>query len=388
MTHTVDTLRKAELDQLVGLLRDQNARKVDVVAPASVLWTRDGVAYVNQPEPELTADGVTSVRGFYNPTRVFDETLAEKIGLPLSFLRKMRENGWTDLIDANVNGLLHGRVRHPDNTIVREADGRKFMLRLFTGGADGGPGVARAVLSDRYRVVDNLDVLTAALDGMRQAGLDASAIDTCDLTERRMYVRVTAPQINVYAPELLRNYRSPFTGASGADNPTVFAGFVLSNSETGDGAATITPRIVFQVCGNGMTITKDVSKSIHLGGRLDSGVVDYSADTQEKNLALITAKARDAVRTFLDTGYVRRVLEGIAEAAGEPVDKPADHIKLVAKRLSFTTEHTDTLLDHFIRGGDMTKGGVMNAVTSLAQTVEDADKAASMEALALTALAV
>lgn len=387
MTLTADTLRKAELNHLVTLLRDQDARKVDIVAPASVLWTRDGVAYINQPEPEITADGVTDVRGFYTPTRVFDETLAEKIGLPLAFLRKMRENGWTDLIDANVNGLLHGRVKHPSGEIVREADKRKFLIRLYTAGMSG-EGVARAVLSDRYRVVDNLDVLTAALDGMRQAGLDASAIDTCDLTERRMYVRVVAPQIKVYAPELLKGYRSPFTGASGADNPTVFAGFVLSNSETGDGAATITPRIVFQVCGNGMTITRDVSKSIHLGGRLDSGVVDYSADTQEKNLALITAKARDAVKTFLDTGYVQRVLEGIAEAAGEPVEKPADHIKLVAKRLSFTADQTDGLLDHFIRGGDMTKGGVMNAVTSLAQTVEDADKAATMEGLALTALAV
>jgi hypothetical protein len=35
---------------------------------------------------------------------------------------------------------------------------------------------------------------------------------------------------------LLSRYRSPFTGASGADNPVVFAGFILANSETGCGA--------------------------------------------------------------------------------------------------------------------------------------------------------
>ena len=33
-------------------------------------------------------------------------------------------------------------------------------------------GIARAVLSERYRFVDNLDVLLAVLDGIRSAGAD------------------------------------------------------------------------------------------------------------------------------------------------------------------------------------------------------------------------
>lgn len=53
--------------------------------------------------------------------------------------------------------------------------------------------MARAFLSDRYSVIDNLDVLTATLDGVRQAGVDVS-IDRCDLTDRRMYVRIIAPR--------------------------------------------------------------------------------------------------------------------------------------------------------------------------------------------------
>jgi hypothetical protein len=36
----------------------------------------------------------------------------------------------------------------------------------------------------------------------------------------------------------------------------VFSGFVISNSETGCGAFTLTPRLVVQVCRNGMTITR------------------------------------------------------------------------------------------------------------------------------------
>jgi hypothetical protein len=43
-------------------------------------------------------------------------------------------------------------------------------------------------------------------------------------------------------------------------------------------------------------------------------------------------------------------------------------------------------LNHFIRGGDLTVGGVMHAVTSAAQIQDDADTAYEMESLALRAL--
>jgi len=43
-------------------------------------------------------------------------------------------------------------------------------------------------------------------------------------------------------------------------------------------------------------------------------------------------------------------------------------------------------LAHFIRGGDLTAGGVMHAVTSTAQTLTDADAAHDMEAQALPTL--
>ena len=217
-------------------------------------------------------------------------------------------------------------------------------------------------------MIDNLDVLLAALDGLRQAGVPAE-IDGCDLTPRRMYVRVVSPAVRALAPGLLAGYRSPFTGQSGADNPVVFAGWVLSNSETGCGAFTITPRLVVQVCGNGMTITHDALRAVHLGGRLDDGVIRWSGDTQQRNLDLITAQARDAVTTFLDTSYVEKKIAEMSQAAGQPVADPQATVEIVCQRLRFTDEQQKTILAHFIRGGDLTAGGVMHAVTSTAQTL-------------------
>lgn len=398
---TTLTTRNADLADLATLLQDQHARKVDMVVPAGAIRSRGANLVVAGADPVLDDDGVTDPNGEYRPTRVCDEGISSKLGVPLAYLRRLREDA-PDLYDANVNGWLHGRAkRHADGTVesLRDPDARSFLLRTFrpepahdpAGYAEGRPllpdglGVARAFLSNQYRMFDNLDVLTAALEGVRDAGVEVD-IDGCDLTERRMYVRLVAPEVRALAPTLLRGYRSPFTGDSGDENPTVFAGFVISNSEVGDGAFSIVPRLVVEVCRNGMTITKDAMRNVHLGARMDDGVVQWSDETQQRNLDLVSSQARDAVRTFLDVDYMTKAIARFEEHADAPVSKPAEAIEFIAKRLRFGQDRVDGILDHFIRGGQMTAGGVANAITAYARTVDDADDAMEIEAQALNAL--
>ncbi|MEV6987330.1 DUF932 domain-containing protein [Sphaerisporangium sp. NPDC051017] len=366
------TTRHADLKDLVTLLRDQQGRKVDVVAPPTALRAERGRLIISGTEPILTPTGVTSTDGVYRPTATCEKGIAEKLKINLPYLRKCREEA-IDLWDVNVNGWLD-RVPHD----------HRFLIRGFRG-SGAGPGIARALLSDSYKRVDHLDVLTAALDGVEQAGVPIT-IQGCDLTEQRMYVRVYSPAVQVLAPKLLEGYRSPFTGAEGAANPVVWGGFVITNSETGCGAAAITPRIVFQVCDNGHTITADSHRAVHLGGKLDEGVIDWSGQTHQKNLELITAKTTDAVRRFLTPAYVQKIVTTMEARAGVPIVRPAETIHLVSQQLRFSDQQQDAILGHFIKGGDLTAGGVMHAVTSVAQTLTDADTAHEMESRALQAL--
>lgn len=399
--------RNATLEDLATLLKEQHARKVDVVAPATAIQSVEGLLVVKGAEAEITEAGVTQTDGVYRPTSVCDEGVAEKLQIPLAYVRRLRSER-PDLYDANVNGWLHGNVTPGvDDNQAGLPDARKFLLRCFKGDDGESVGVARALLSDSYKIVDNLDVLTAALDGVRQAGA-AIDIDGCDLTDRRMYVRIVAPGIKALAPALLANYRSPFRdggvqragnghwgfeaarregmGYDAGSEPVVFGGFVLSNSETGGGAFSITPRLVIQICKNGLCITEDVLRSVHLGSKMDEGVIKWSDDTQQKNIALVTAKTRDAVATFLDTSYMEKVISRIEEKAGVEIAKPVDDVKTIGKKLTFDEATIDGVLEHFMRGSDMTAGGVMNAVTSFAQTVDDADKAYEIEQQGLRAL--
>ncbi|MPY38301.1 DUF932 domain-containing protein [Streptomyces adustus] len=368
--------RNADLRDLVHLLEEQNSRKLDVIAQSSALHLRDGKVHIEGVESVLTESGVTNVDGIYRPTAVADEGIADKLRIPLAYLRRMRAEN-VPLLDENVNAWL------------RQEPERKFMVRAFRG--DRGPGlppvegVARALLSDSYKLMDNFDMLMAALDGVRQSG-HPTHVTGCDLTDRRMYVRVESEAVAVQARTLLRGYRSPFDGRSGDELPMISAGFVITNSEVGSGAYTITPRVVVQVCRNGLTETKDVMRAVHLGGKQDEGVVSWSGQTQRKTLELITSKTADAVRTFLSREYVEAKVRQVEAAAGKTLEEPTKAIEHVAKSLSIGTEVRDVILSHFVRGGQMTAGGVMQAITSTAQILTDADQAAALEALALPAL--
>ena len=395
--------RNATLADMVTILRGQRARRLDVIAPAAAIHAHDGNLVIDSTVSQLGADGVTSAAGTYRPTVVADEGIADKLGISLAYLRRLRV-ARPDLWDANVNGWLHG-----NELAAYPGDERKFLVRLFQPDGGDGLGVARAFLSDSYKVIDNLDALMATLDGIRQAGIEV-VFDGLDLTERRLYARVVAPGVGAIAPALLSGYRSPFGGrtyvpgsswtpkqaraAAARDSrghqpgtePVLFAGFVISNSEVGDGAWSITPRVVAEICGNGLQIAADVTRAIHLGSRQDEGIVRYSADTMEKELALITARARDAVATFLSTGYLLDKIAELERKAGVPVTHPDQTVRQVAKAARFSDELADAILGHFIRGGQLTAGGVMQAVTSVAQTLDDADAAHDLEAQAVRVL--
>jgi hypothetical protein len=367
--------RNADLRDLVQALQYQHARKADHVASAGRMRAEGGNLLLTGHAPVLSAEGVTLTDQALRPTSVADEGIAEKLRIPLAYLRRMRAE-LPALYDANVNGWL-------------EADpSRKLLLRTFTPGeGDGGIGVLRAVLSDSYRRIDNFDVLVSALEGIRQTGHDID-ITGCDLSDRRMVVRIESRSVRVMAPELLRGYRSPFTGQTGDQLPIVSAGFVLANSEVGSGAYTLTPRITVQVCTNGLTLTKDAYRAVHIGARMDEGLIRISEDTDAKHLALIQAQTRDAVSTFLDREYVETKLRAIEREAGREVADPAKTIETISKKLRFSDTVQQSVLNHFIRGGQPTAGGILQAITATAQTLPDADAAYELEAQALTAMAL
>jgi len=367
---TTDTLRSSDLKTLVDVLKGQHARKHDVIVPAANLRLQDGMLMVQNAEPELTEEGVTTTYAPHRIGTVASGDLAARTDIPVTYWRRLAEHA-VPLLDENANHWL-------------ARDTKDVLVRTFTND-DGGPGFTRAVLSNSYAMLDNLDAVMATLDGIRATGVKVE-IRSADLTERNMHVRFFAPEIAVPIHDLVRRYEPTGKGRSGADYPMLFAGFTLRNSEVGGGAFTLTPEVVVQVCTNGMTRTDEAFRKVHLGEKLASGVVQWSADTHQKTLELITSKTRDVIQSVLSVDFVTRAANEMRVAHQVPVVKPVETIKVVAQGLRYNQQQETDLLNLFITSGDHTALGVGQAVTLMAQAAEDGDAQAAGEGQAFQAI--
>jgi hypothetical protein len=371
--------RNASLPELMSLLQAQHDVRYDVVADARMLRYEGGVLVLEgQGEAVLSESGVTCGDVRLHPTAIFEEGISDKLGIPQGYVRRMRSDA-IGLLDTNVNHWLQNG-----------AAGRKFLVRGFR--AEGMDGIARAFLSDRYRAMDALDAVVSTFTGIQKAGYDADSLGaiTGDLTERFVRIKVQADQVATVAPELLRGYRSPFSGNTGTENPMVHAGLDIRTSETGGGALVIAPTITVQVCNNGMTITKEAFRKVHLGGVLDAGAIDWSGETHRANQELIAAQAADAVAKFLNVDWLKAQVAKITEEAAKEVDaeKAPATIERVGKALAFSEQERAGIMGAFIKGGQLTAGGVMQAITAHSQELASPERAAHLEDRALEALAL
>jgi hypothetical protein len=402
MTFTIASgeRRNISLPDLVNLLRTEAAHRLDVIAGSGALRSEGARLILEGTQPQLGPDGVTMTTGAYDFNDVALTQVADKLNIPVAYLKRLHAD-FSELFDQNVNGLLGRTDRRFLVRAQRTSDpgtglaalpGYGFPKPSFTdtvpaASGRGGDGVVRAFLSDRYHRIDNIDVLMASLEGIRSSGASVQ-VDGCDLSDKRMYVRVCAPGVAVQAPALLHGYRSPFNGQSGDQLPIVWAGFVLSNSEVGSGAFSLTPRLVARICGNGMVMATHGMRRTHLGSRHDGddGVVTWSEATTAKTLELITSRTADAVASYLDRDYVTRMVADLEAVAGTPVRDPDTTLKVVAQKLRLSDSETQSILAHFINGSALTAGGVMHALTSVAQTLPDPDAAHELEAVAVQAM--
>jgi hypothetical protein len=156
--------RNMDLQHLADLLREQSIRALDVIAGTGAIHAEHGHLVLDGTEPVLGPDGVTMTAGSYALNDVALAGVADKLNIPLAYLRRMREQA-LDLFDTNINGWL-ARMD------------RRLLIRVLRD--EAGSGVARAVLSDRYAKIDNLDAPRSIASDARsnrscRAGLGRSA---------------------------------------------------------------------------------------------------------------------------------------------------------------------------------------------------------------------
>ena len=328
------------LVSLAQELTRQLATKKDMIVPSSLLRhaTAAGEIRLSVEEPTgLSQFGVTPLAR---------RQLAEKLGIPYAYFERMREHE-PRLLDDNVNTWLQSE---PDRRMLRTLDGN-----------------VRAVLSDRYRRLDNFDLAESVLPILRQ--LPEVIFESVELTETKMYLKCITPRLTFEV----------------APGDVVQAGVVISNSEVGQGTLSVQPLLFRLICRNGLIAADRSLRKTHVGRSLsteDEAVVVYQDDTLKADDKAFFLKVRDVVQaavseaTFVQTAQKLQRTMGV-RLTGDPVKS----VEVLAQRYTLNDEERSGVLRHLIEDGHLSGYGLVNAVTHYSQAVDDYDRATELEAL-------
>jgi hypothetical protein len=334
------------LGSIVQKLEYQNKIKEDRVVPTG------HVRY--DPGSGLLLVGASSIEETgYSLTDVAHDQISEKLGIPRAYYQKLKTE-FPQLLGENINGWLGKKEK------------TKYLLRTFNYGEEGVQNMCRAMLSNRYNILDNYDVLIAALEAIQKTGINVEIVKA-EITDSRMYLHVIAPEIHHKAEELLQNY---MVDKKAKLNEGIVSGFIVSNSELGLGAFEIAGRAMIKICNNG-AIDKDARiRKTHIGAMINEGFVDWSENTRQKNYELVLSQIQDAVKVYLSKEYLGNLVSKLAKYTQDKLNHPTSIIETIGKELQITDNHKQAILKHFYRDSDESSFGMMQAVTKEAQNMQ------------------
>ena len=282
------------LQEVLVELNRQNQAKQDFISPAQGMRLReDGQTFeINH----LT----TSQQEVFGTTSLFHRQVASALGIPAKYYDLMQAQK-PELLAENVNSWFSDK---PSSYMVRSMD-------------YGAGQVARALLSERYRRIDNMEIATAVLPLF--AGNDQYEVMSCEVTENRLYLKVV-------------NHRLEMEVRKG---DIVQAGVMISNSEVGLGAVAIQPLVYRLVCTNGMVVN-DMGERRHHVGRQAKAVEDsfalYSDETMEAEDKAFLLKLRDTTMAAIDEARFSQVVGRLQESMAVPITgKVQDVVQLTAQ---------------------------------------------------------
>ena len=330
------------LNEVVMELNRQNQRKKDYIGSAQALRLfEDGQTF------EI---GSMSGAQQFGTTRLFHRQVASALGIPAKYYDIMQSQK-PELLAQNVNAWLSDREN-------------SYMIRTMD---YGGGRVARALLSDRYRRIDNMEIASAVLPLF--AGSDQYEVISSEVTENRMYLKILSRRLEMEV----------------VPGDYVQAGVVISNSEVGLGSVNVQPLVYRLVCTNGMIVNDMGERKNHVG-RAAKAVEDsfhiYSDETMEAEDKAFLLKLRDVTMAAIEEGRFAQVVGKLKESAGIPITgKVTEVVELTGKTYGFNTDEQDSILQYLIAGGDLSQYGLSNAITRASQDVESYDRATALEGI-------
>jgi hypothetical protein len=274
--------------------------------------------------------------------------IAERIQIPAKYYERMKHDA-PHLLAHNVN---HWLKNNPERRMIRTLDGE-----------------VRSFLSDRYQRIDNYDVANVALPVLHEVG--GMKVVSADITDSRLYIKATTSNV-------VAQVKSKRVG------DLVEAGVMITNSEVGLGAINIKPFANFLICLNGMVRDKASLRAAHVGRKVEGDEIAALLTDNTKRLEdlAVLSKVRDVIRAAFDEARFRQWIDTIEETTKQQISGDVPKVvEMLAEHYTLDQSERSSILKHLIQGGDLSRYGLVNAVTRAAEDAGSYDRATELETI-------
>lgn len=339
------------LSQLAAELERQTATRKDYIAPQSITEA-------------IVVDDVVKLGGFNGTT--FDVTphahgqLSQALDIPKKYYDKMAAER-PALLATNINTWFQ---REPEaKRMIRTLDGR-----------------VRAVLSPKFRPLDNFDLANAVLPTLIDRKIE---IVSCELTETRMYIKGILPELSDELPAGLAYGTGHNAISTGVDRGRVVAAIVISNSDIGAGTLRIEPSVFTTWCTNLAIMKQAAMRKYHVGRAHDADASweVFRDETREADDRAFWLKVADVTMAAFDDRIFRAAVERMRLAGSNPIksDNLAAVVEKAVEVLALPPATTTGILSFLAKGGDITQWGLSSAITRVANDFADYEGATMLE---------
>ncbi len=356
--------------------------------------TRDLVATTDEGgTTRLRMKGVTDQEGFisvigedglqrsdFEVGRHAHYQISARLGIPKKYYDRMRSDQPV-LLDENINGWFE---QEPERRLIRTLHGK-----------------ARAFLSDRYRRIDNEDIMERVLPIL--AEFPDLVFHSSEVTDSKLYIKAVLPQITaeIKTTPIDRGdyYKNPGGGATtqswgGSSDlqidpnarlgDVIQSGIFISNSEIGDGAVTVAPFTFTLACRNGMVVERIGTRRHHVGRALGNDLEEahklYRDETLKADDEALMMKIGDLVRAVATQETFEQIVAQLQTAADQPIEgDPVQAVERVTKKFDLTEGESGSVLRHLTTGGNLSAYGMLNAITRAAQDDDSYDRHTELE---------
>lgn len=313
------------LESFYSTLKAQDVNKVDVVKAESAIRLQDSSTLL---------DGTPLTKSGMNSLRLFTD-------IPSSMISFMEERGYNDELVKFVNDELNRREREWAN---KGKDAREFRVR--TRHDDDGNTVARAIVSERYGVIDNLEAMEMIIDALPSKDAIKDAL---------------ASHLHNDGDDMFGNLLLPDNIKSEPDSD-YGVGIAFRNSEVRNSTFKVSPFLFRAICLNGMIWGRQDS-SIKVNQR-HMGNIDKQELREEVRRAIVVALSQgNDLLTLL--GHSKHVEVKNPEQVIAQLSR--DNKMTIAQGKLWHKGYLESLQEASGHSHDRTAFGIVNGLTRSAQ---------------------